>query len=206
MAKREAGITENLLRYAKEEFLEKGFQNASLREIAEKAGTSTGAIYIRYPDKSALFDALVAPVADGLKARFCAAQDEHFDLIAQEKTATSQELSSGYLYYFLDYIYDHFEAFKLLICCSDGTGYQNFLHELVQLETEQSSRYYEELRKLGKLEGEVNAEVQHMLTSAYFAAVFEVVAHDMPKEKALTYVGQISKFFNAGWDSLIHFL
>lgn len=206
MAKREAGITESLLLYAKKEFLEKGFQEASLREIAEKAGTSTGAIYIRYPDKNALFDALVAPVAEGLKAQFRVAQDQYFDLIPEEKTASSQELSVDYLYRFLDYIYQNFEAFRLLICCSDGTKYQDFLHELVQLEVERSGWYYEELKKLEKLEGEIDPEVHHMLTSAYFTAVFEVVAHNMPKEKALAYVGQISKFFNAGWDSLMRFL
>ena len=79
MAKREEGITESLLLCAKKEFLEKGYKDASLREIAEKAGTSTGAIYIRYPDKGALFSALVEPVAEGLMGRFRAAQDEHFD-------------------------------------------------------------------------------------------------------------------------------
>ena len=72
----------------KKEFLEKGYKDASLREIAEKAGTSTGAIYIRYPDKGALFSALVEPVAEGLMGRFRAAQDEHFDLIPAGRTET----------------------------------------------------------------------------------------------------------------------
>ena len=51
MAKRVAGVTEKLMECAKEEFLANGYENASLRIIAEKAGSSKGAIYIRYPDK-----------------------------------------------------------------------------------------------------------------------------------------------------------
>ena len=53
MAKRVAGVTEKLMECAKEEFLANGYENASLRIIAEKAGSSKGAIYIRYPIKKA---------------------------------------------------------------------------------------------------------------------------------------------------------
>ena len=131
-----------------------------------------------------------------------AAQDEHFDLIFEGKAETSQELSTAYLYRFIDYIYENFDAFKLLVCRSDGTKYQDFLHGLVRLEVERSGEYYRQLREVGKIGETPGREVRHMLTSAYFTAVFEVVAHDMPKEKALAYVGQIARFFNAGWDSL----
>ena len=51
MAKRVEGVTEKLLESAKKEFLKSGYENASLQVIAEKAGSSKGAIYIRYPDK-----------------------------------------------------------------------------------------------------------------------------------------------------------
>ena len=59
MAKRVAGVTEKLMECAKEEFLANGYENASLRVIAEKAGSSKGAIYIRYPDKESLYRSLV---------------------------------------------------------------------------------------------------------------------------------------------------
>lgn len=48
-----------ILDAGKSEFLEKGFKSASLRSIAQKAGVTTGAIYGYYPDKEALFGALV---------------------------------------------------------------------------------------------------------------------------------------------------
>ena len=65
MAKRVAGVTEKLMECAKEEFLANGYENASLRIIAEKAGSSKGAIYIRHPDKESLYRSLVQPAADG---------------------------------------------------------------------------------------------------------------------------------------------
>ena len=38
MAKMIEGVTENILKCAKEEFLANGYENASLRNIAENAG------------------------------------------------------------------------------------------------------------------------------------------------------------------------
>ena len=45
MAKRVAGVTEKLVEAAKQEFLKNGYERASLQTIAEKAGSSKGAIY-----------------------------------------------------------------------------------------------------------------------------------------------------------------
>lgn len=41
-----------------------GYERASLQTIAEKAGSSKGAIYIRYPDKESLYRSLVQPAMD----------------------------------------------------------------------------------------------------------------------------------------------
>ena len=46
-------------RAAMEEFLEKGFQEASLRRIVKNAGVTTGAFYGYYSSKTAVFAALV---------------------------------------------------------------------------------------------------------------------------------------------------
>lgn len=136
---------------------------------------------------------------------FKCAQDSHFDLIDSEKTIDTKDLSTEYLRCFMDYIYDNFDEFKLLICCADGTKYQNFINDLVNIEVERTIEYYETLRKLGKLEGNVNKQLHHMLTSAYFTAVFETVAHDMPKNEATSYIEQLALFFNTGWGSIIKF-
>jgi AcrR family transcriptional regulator len=205
MARKVEGVSERLLDCAKEEFLEKGFKDASLRNIAEKAGSSTGAIYIRYPDKEALFNDLVSETIESFFSQFRDAQDKHFELIDQERTNRSKDLSQSYLYRFISYIYDHYDAFKLVLCCSVGTKYERFIHDLVDLEVEVAEKYYARLREIGKLEGHVSREVHHMLTSAYYTAIFEIVVHDMYRENALLFIEEISKFFNTGWNSLLEF-
>ena len=110
-----------ILEVGKQEFLEKGFKDASLRKIVANAGFTQGAFYGYYPDKEALFTALVSEAADGLVEQFKHAQEAHFDLIEKSETQFSRKLSTEYLHIFVNYIYDNFDAFKLVICRSAGT-------------------------------------------------------------------------------------
>ena len=192
-----------ILDAGKHEFLDKGFKDASLRGIVKDAGFTQGAFYGYYKDKAALFEALVEPAASDLIAQFHAAQTAHFDLIPDAKTKDSAALSTAYLRLFVEYIYDHFDAFKLVVCCSDGTKYATYIDDLVAIEAAASEIYFTELRKMGKLEGCVSRELRHMLTSAYFTAVFETVRHDMPKTDAMSYIEELAIFFNNGWAAVL---
>lgn len=192
-----------ILEIGKKEFLARGFKDASLRGIVKEAGFTQGAFYGYYPDKAALFDALVSEAADGLMEQFKAAQQAHYDLIPEDKAEQSRNLSTDYLNCLINYIYDNFDAFKLVVCCSEGTRYADYIHELVEIEVAQTENYYQQLRQLGKLEGSVSHDLHHMITSAYFTAVFETVAHDMTREHAIEYANELAIFFNSGWDGLL---
>ena len=188
---------------AKKEFLEKGFKNASLNKIVAEAGFTKGAFYGYYPDKEALFVDLVSEAADGLIAQFKLAQDAHSDLIAEEKTAESRGLSTEYLKSFVAYMYEYYDAFKLVFCCAGGTKYEHYIDELVDLEVRRAEKYFKELKKIGKIEGSVSRELHRMITSAYFTAVAETIVRDMPKKKALVYIDELAAFFNSGWDGIL---
>ena len=66
MANADKTIEPKILNCAKAEFLEKGFMNASLRQICANAGATTGALYKRYSGKEELFQALVQDVIDDI--------------------------------------------------------------------------------------------------------------------------------------------
>ena len=122
---------------------------------------------------------------------------------AKKSTELSRKLSTEYLQLFIGYIYDHFDAFKLVICRSAGTRYEHYIDDLVELEVSITEKYYRLLRTKGKLEGRVSRELHRMITSAYFTAVFETVAHDMPQKKAFDYTKELAVFFNCGWDGIL---
>src|SRR6201982_3807108 len=59
-------VKARILNAAQRVFLKKGYQGASLDEIAEGAPASKPTIYSHFPGKEALFEAVVARVLEGL--------------------------------------------------------------------------------------------------------------------------------------------
>lgn len=76
MNEKEQTTLNRIFSAAFQEFLEKGYQSASLRNIVKMAGVTTGALYGYYKSKEELFEALVGKHYNFLLDRFCKAQKE----------------------------------------------------------------------------------------------------------------------------------
>lgn len=187
---------------AKQEFLEKGFQSASLRNIVKVAGVTTGAFYGYYKSKEELFDALVGEQAEFVLKLFDTTLGNFRKLSGEEQTQKMTDISGDAMLQMLDYIYDYYDAFKLLILCAEGTKYVDFIHQLVLKETESTFAYIETLKQMGITLKPISKNLIHMVSSGLFTGVFETVAHDMPKEEAVEYMLQLERFCTAGWEEL----
>jgi AcrR family transcriptional regulator len=194
---------DRILQAGKDEFLENGFRGASLRTIAKRAGVTTGAIFGYYPDKKALFDALVAECADTFRNRFVSAQHEFEKLPAERQMSDMHTYTSKALQGMFDYVYENFGIFKLIICRSAGTDYEGYIDSLVEIEIESGARYADRMRAAGYPIRNFPPNLTHILANAYFSAVFETITHDMPKAEADAYVANLAEFFHAGWMKLL---
>lgn len=120
MTKPVEGVSEKIIACAKEEFLQKGYSDASLRMIAAKAGTTTGSIYSRFKDKEGLFSAIVEPAADHLVQMFLHTQEAFHGLEEKKQPGEMEHYVSSGMVEMVDYIYDNFEVFEL--CWMHPTG------------------------------------------------------------------------------------
>ncbi|QTL98857.1 TetR family transcriptional regulator [Iocasia frigidifontis] len=195
---------QKIMTEGKKVFLEKGFKDASLRNIVKRAGVTTGAFYGYYPDKEALFEALVSPAADGLRELFLSTQKNFDELPENIKKANVYDYTTEELKKFITYIYDHFDEFKLLITCADGTAFSDFIHDLVEIEVEYTLKFIESTGNDVLTSGRATPELLHIIASAFFSAVFEVVKHDMTKEAADSYIDSLKQFFTAGWKRFLN--
>ncbi len=186
-------------RAAVEEFLSKGFRDASLRQIVKNAGVTTGAFYGYFSSKEALFASIVEPYAAAVMGRFMTAQTDFAELPKEEQPAHMGRESAKCVDWMVDYIYDHYEPFKLLICHSGGTAYEHFVHNMVEVEVEYTFRYIDVLKSLCQDVPEISKELCHMIVSGMFDGMFEVVRHDMPKDRAKRFIAQLREFYTAGW-------
>lgn len=199
--KRIEGTSERLLEAARAEFLEKGYEAASLHAIAERAGSSKGAIYVRYSDKEALYAAVVGPVIDGLCALFADELDEFGGLSADVQQSVMNDYADQGIELMMNYIYDHLAEFKILVA-NGGAHYDAFMHRVVELNSRATYRYIEAIGGDAVSSSRVTPELMHMISSAYFSGVFEAVAHDRGLDEAKAYVERLGLFFRAGWQAL----
>lgn len=204
MRKKDELAVDIILECAKEEFMEKGFEGASMRAIAERAGYTTGMLYGRFADKSQLFRELVSAAADDrLFGYFSGAEDAFAAFPADRQYREMHSYVGEKVDVMMDIIYDNFDAFKLIVCKSAGSGYEYYIDQMIEIETKNTMRFIRALNEAGIPINEVRADLSHMLSSAMFNGIFEVVAHDLPREEAKHYVVQVEEFFNAGWDKLL---
>src|SRR5699024_3344502 len=85
MEEKSTATLEKIQQAAIDEFLEKGFRGASLRQIVKHAGVTTGAFYGYFSSKEALFASIVEPHAQALMAHFMQAQLQFADLPKDEQ-------------------------------------------------------------------------------------------------------------------------
>ena len=185
------------------EFLDKGFLGASLRQIVKNAGVTTGAFYGYFSSKEALFASIVEPHAKALMGKFMEAQTSFAELPEEQQPDHMGLESSQCVRWMLDYICDHREPVKLLLCKAEGTSYEHFVHNMVEAEVEYTLRYMDVLRRLGRAVPELSQSLCHIIASGMFNGLFEIVVHDMPKEQAQRDVEQFRTFYTGGWLKLM---
>ena len=198
MSESAAETKKKLLESAKKEFLEKGFTGASLRTIAANAGVTTGAMYRHFKDKDAFFCALVDDVIDFVMQMVALANtDNHqlFDNISIKNHMTFENESAKSL---INYMYDNFDAFTLLLTKSAGSTHEHFREEVCDLYTKNFDIIYKWMYKQKIATKKIPQMTVHTIASTVINAYCEIVLHNMDKKDALAYSESIVEFTNYG--------
>lgn len=184
---------------AKEEFLEKGFKSASLRNIVKTAGVTTGAFYGYYTSKEELFKALVAEVYETILGKFTDILNVFEKLPPERQVNEMSVLSRECLYEILEYSLAHIDELHLILQSSEGTPYSFLIDSMIDLEIDSTHKYYRTLSKLGYNAPDVEKMTEHILVTGMMNAFFEIIIHELPLEEAKACLSQLFDFYNAGW-------
>ena len=190
---------ENIHRAAKEEFLEKGYKDASLRNIVKSVGMTTGAFYGCYKSKEELFEAIVGEHYAYIFNRFIKAKQEFTMLPAVRQLEVMSDISWFCMNDILHYAYEHLAECKLILCCSEGTKFDGLIDEMVEIEADVTHAYQDVLRQLGRPSPQIDPTLEHILITGMFHAFFELIIHEMPIENAEKYIKEMHAFYTAGW-------
>ncbi len=199
---KEISTRDKVLYFSKQEFLQRGFINASLRNIATSAGMTTGAIYTYFKDKNALFEAIVDPVCNQIENILAQLSESYYkndEIVSFIDTHKSLED----LYTIYEYIYKNFDIFRLLVVGAEGSSKSGFIHTIVDLEVKHTLAYLEVFSKKKKRDYKINVSTIHAISESYINSLLEPVRHNMSYEEAVDNIDLLVTFYTGGWQSFI---
>ena len=202
MATKAEETQRNILETAKRHFLSDGLTGASLRNIVKDAGLTTGAFYKYYPTKEALFNALTDPYLEHIYEIYDQVIAEFEKLSADDQTKNMASISDEGMKQMLDYVYDHYDNFKLLLKCGDSGKYEDFIHGMVDREIKSSHRYLEKMKEEGVEVPVVDDSLMHMIYTGFFSSIFQIIEHDIDRITAKENIKQLKQFNIGGWERL----
>ena len=197
MAVKNHALDQRIVDAARAEFLEHGFQKASLHKIADRAGITTGALYTRYRSKDDLFCSLVKSALTEAGTQFAPVQQLYLEAQQQRSseallTAIRQEESI-----YLNLLFQHYEECVLLFCRSGGSSLELMLNSLMEQKSAETVEFF---RKVARPDSDLDGI--HLIMSQQFYYYRQILQQGYSKEKAVSCMKTVEFFLEAGWKAL----
>lgn len=189
---------EKIIHSAKQEFLQYGFENASLRSIATAAGMTTGAIYTYFRDKNDLFETIVDPLCAQVEDMFSNLSKSYYTRDKIVCDINYEKLIDD-LYLVYEFIYKNFDIFRLLVVGANGSSRSNFIHTLVNYQEQHAKAYLDRMNLCKEVSSKMNDTVLHIISESYINALLEPVRHNLSYKKAVENLEFLVAFYTGGW-------
>lgn len=194
---------EKLLASAEHEFMEKGYQGASLRNICKNAGVTTGALYFFFKDKDDIFASLVAPVLGSIRTMMEAHMQQELQEVKGELQEGQDDFSDD-VYAFrriIHELYQNYDRVQLLLTKSQGSSLAGCIDEFVAF-TEKNYRMLADAQAKVCGVSAPDDYTIHWMAHMQIDAFVHLLTHEPDEEKAVAHLGDILKYLLAGWYAL----
>ncbi len=205
MQVKKESVSNRILKFAKIEFLDKGFENVTIRTIAKKSSISSGTIYTYFKDKNAVFEAIVNPTAKKLFNQMNMTMDGFKRNTNNIEQAFSKQVSREVIVQLFDLIYPKKDDYKLLLCCSKGSSMENFKDRVINTYTELCLSLLESLSQSIGCSKKFSHVSVHMILSLFFIIIEEIILDDVTREQADEYVDELAGVIYGAWNGLINY-
>jgi len=189
-------VRRRFLAAAVEVFDERGYRDASLREVARRAGGTLGNLRAYFPTKNALFEAACGDVADSIDA----AVAEAVSLPIHAEEGARQRASGELVRMVVEFTVEHRVALRLLLDRSEGSGRARWRDELLRSYVELEQRRLDDYVR-GHRDQLSRVPSRHLVTALcrmYFALAEDFVRGDLTADEFRDAVDELDAFRRAG--------
>lgn len=189
---------EKILEISSKRFLANGYENTNLRDLCKDAGITTGSFYRHFPDKKTLFFSLLEESTVGLKQLLRDCLEKIYDDIAECPKDFYKEHYQHDIPLLLNYIYGHFDVFKLLALCGYKDWFREYIRELSMIEVEYAQRIASDLQ----IKEPFSDEILLSIHQSFYIGLFEAVVHNIPKDHMERLIEPLTRYYIISWSSL----
>jgi hypothetical protein len=194
---------EKLIESAKAEFMEKGYNKASLRTICANAGVTTGALYFFFEDKADLFRAIVGKPDDELFSIMQSHFDEDDEIIMSPDYDAAEDDHSEIAQVLIHHIYSNYDAAILLLTKSQGSEYENLVDRIVEMTESKSIEMMEKISLKNGKKKKVNKYMLHLVIHLMVDSFVHLVTHEPDEKKALANIKKVFKMTMHNWTDTV---
>ncbi len=194
---------EKLIESAKAEFMEKGYNKASLRTICANAGVTTGALYFFFEDKADLYRAIIGKPVDELFEIMQEHFDEDDEIIASSDYDGEDDDHSEVAQKLIHHIYSNYDAAILLLTKSQGSEYENTVDKIVDFTESKSIEMMEKIADKKNKKKKVNRYMLHLVIHLMIDSFVHLVTHEPDEQKALANIKKIFKMTMHNWTDTV---
>lgn len=198
---------QRLIDSAKAEFCENGYAKASLRKICANASVTTGALYFFFKNKDDLFSAIVEPPLEQLRRILEEHNREDERAMGSEGVSTvppdsMMDEHGSIAEMIVDFLYDNYDEFLLLLTKAQGSEYENAADEFVGIMEEGFRTSAQAL--LRNLPGyRIDEYMIHWLAHMDLDVYIHLLTHETDRERAKQHSRRIMDSIVESWFRLV---
>lgn len=190
-----------LLDSAKQEFLDKGYMKASLRNICKNAGVTTGALYFFFQDKEDLLRQLVEVPLQRLASLIQShlSDELNMDTAFVSLGDDSEDIQAARE--IVHFMYQHSDIFQILLTKSQGSVYE----DIVSRFADWGEQHYNVLAEMTAAKLGVSKPdhyMIHWMAHMQVDAFIHLFTHEPDEEKAVSHMEEIVVYLVSGWNGL----
>ncbi len=194
-------IHRNVLSVAREEFIERGYKDTSMRAISKKSGVGLGNIYNYFKNKDELFRQVLEPVIDALLE---ITNEHNSNAKLNIGIFKSQEYIKERNQIFLELVLGFKEELRILLFKSHGSSLEDFKEDYIDKNTETGLEF---LRLMKERHPQINIKISdffvHTMSSWWIGILGELVTHDLERDELECFISEYVEYTMAGWEKIM---
>lgn len=201
---RKTNTRQLIIEAAINEFLEKGYENTTLRNICKKANTTTGSFYFFFKDKDELFKEIVSPLEKNIDYILSNMLDSHNTLSNFTTTpiiVDKNDIITNFKYIFSVFMQYQKEAI-ILFNKSQKSYKENFLNSIIESYTQANLKFLLELKLRNHIASSINEYSLKMYFKCFFTAFIDLVTSNLSYDEMEEQLQFLISMVYGSWEEL----